>query len=78
MGSIPEIVKNGVTGYVVSNVTEMAAAIGKIGDIDRRACRDYAVINFSASRMADGYEAVYRKIIRRHQDVALMKMRQKV
>ncbi len=78
MGSIPEIVKNNVSGFVVNNVTEMAAAIGKVGEINRATCREYVLFNFSTSRMADGYEAIYRKIIRRHQDVALMKLRQNV
>ncbi len=77
MGSIPEIVRNGVTGFVVSNVTEMAEAIGKIGQIDRRACREHVLVNFTASRMADGYLEVYKKILRPPQDVALMKMREK-
>lgn len=63
MGSIPEIVVDGVTGYVVKNVNEMARAVGKLANIDRIACRKHALRNFSSKRMADGYEAVYKKMV---------------
>lgn len=62
-GAIPEIIKTGVTGYVVQDLETMIEAIQNIGAIDRRACRSHALENFSAKRMADGYEAVYRKIL---------------
>lgn len=62
-GSIPEIVNTGVTGYVVQDLETMIEAINNIGAIDRKACRDHALTHFSAKRMADGYEAVYRKIL---------------
>jgi glycosyltransferase involved in cell wall biosynthesis len=64
-GSIPEIVQNGVTGYVVEDVEGMAAAVEGIENIDRAACREHALTNFSAERMADGYEAMYTKMLER-------------
>lgn len=63
LGSIPEIVRDGQTGFVVSNTKEMIEAVGRIGTIDRAACRQHALGHFSASRMADGYEEVYRRAI---------------
>lgn len=62
-GSIPEIVKTGVTGYVVHDLEAMIDAIDNITVIDRAACRTHALENFSAKRMVDGYEAVYRKVL---------------
>lgn len=62
-GAIPEIVNTGVTGYVVHDLETMIEAIRNIGAIDRKACREHALTHFSAKRMADGYEAVYRKIL---------------
>lgn len=62
-GSIPEILLNGETGFIVEDATEMIEAVSKIPTIDRRFCRDYALKNFNAKKMADGYEAVYRKIL---------------
>lgn len=62
-GSIPEIVETGVTGYVVQDVETMIEAVQNIGVINRKACRDRVLAEFSDTRMADGYEAVYRKIL---------------
>lgn len=64
-GSIPEIVKTGVTGYVVQDLETMVEAVENIHVIDREACRTHALENFSVERMADGYEEVYRKILAR-------------
>ncbi|MDE1925108.1 MAG: glycosyltransferase family 4 protein [Patescibacteria group bacterium] len=62
-GSIPEIVKTGVTGYVVEDSESMMDAVEAIKEIDRAACRKHALENFSAAKMADGYEAVYKKLL---------------
>ena len=65
-GSIPEIIDTGVTGYVVQDLDTMIEAVENIGAIDRAECRKRALNNFSAKRMADGYEAVYRKILEKN------------
>jgi glycosyltransferase involved in cell wall biosynthesis len=63
MGSIPEVVRNKKTGYVVHDLQGMIEAVEQISSIDRRRCRRYSIRNFSAYRMANGYEAVYQKIL---------------
>lgn len=65
-GSIPEIVWNKKTGYVVTNVQEMIAAVKKIREIDRKRCVEYARTTFNARKMAVGYERIYRKILDKH------------
>jgi len=62
-GSIPEIVKTGVTGFVVEDVEGMIDALSNIQHISRAACRAHALENFSVEKMADGYEAVYNKLV---------------
>jgi len=62
-GSIPEIIKNGDTGYVVEDVEGMIEAIQNISAIDRRECRTHALTNFSAKKMAEGYEQVYKDVL---------------
>jgi glycosyltransferase involved in cell wall biosynthesis len=62
-GSIPEIIKSGETGFVVEDLEEAVAAIDAIYSIDRAACRRHAITEFSAKRMADGYEAIYKKLV---------------
>jgi glycosyltransferase involved in cell wall biosynthesis len=63
--SVPEVVRHGVTGFVVDDVDEMAAAIGRLGEIDRAACRRDAEERFSVKRMVDEVEAMYRTVLDR-------------
>ena len=62
-GAIPEIIDNGVTGFVSENLSEMAEAVGRLGEIDRRRCRDAFEERFTADRMARNYVALYKRII---------------
>jgi glycosyltransferase involved in cell wall biosynthesis len=62
-GSIPEVINTGVTGYVVEDLEGMVDAIAAVSGIDRAVCREHALTNFSATKMADGYEAIYRKLL---------------
>lgn len=64
-GSIPEIVQDGKTGFVVHEYEEMLDAIGQIDKIDRAHCRDYARTAFSASTMASAYEKVYAQLVQK-------------
>ena len=61
-GSIPEVVEDGVTGYVVADVDEMIGAVENIDGIDRATCRARVLLRFNAERMTDEYEDLYRKI----------------
>ena len=62
-GSMPELIEDGVTGFLVNNLDQAIAAIGQIDRIDRRACRAAAVKRFSVDRMADEYIALYEQIL---------------
>lgn len=64
-GSIPEVVDDGKTGFVVRNISQMIEAVKNISIIKRSDCRSYALKNFSAKRMADDYEKLYYKILRK-------------
>jgi glycosyltransferase involved in cell wall biosynthesis len=61
-GSVPEIVKDGETGFIVNSVEAMVQAIGRIDRVDRRACRSHVVANFSIESMTEGYEALYQRL----------------
>jgi len=61
-GSVPEIIKDGKTGYVVNNVQEMISAVGKIDKIDRKVVRKRAEDLFSLKKMISGYERVFKRI----------------
>jgi glycosyltransferase involved in cell wall biosynthesis len=64
-GSAPEVVAHGVTGFVCDAPEDLAAAIGRVDEIDPRACRDRVAERFSVDAMVDGYERVYRDVVAR-------------
>lgn len=55
-GSVPEVVKNGKTGFICNTVLEMSRAIAKIDTINRQACRESVEAKFSLQGMVDSYE----------------------
>jgi glycosyltransferase involved in cell wall biosynthesis len=59
-GSVPEVVADGETGFVGDSVEDLVAAVGRLGEIDRGACRRRAAERFSVRAMADAYESAYR------------------
>jgi glycosyltransferase involved in cell wall biosynthesis len=62
-GAIPEIVEDGVSGFIVDSVDEAVAAVRRIGEIGRPACRAVFERRFTASSMAAGYLRLYDKIL---------------
>ena len=63
LGSIPEIVEDGVTGFVVGSIEEAVAAAKRVHEINREECRREFERRFSAQRMAEDYLAVYENLI---------------
>ena len=62
-GYLPELVKHRETGFLVDTVEEAVEAVGRLGEIDPRACHANVAARFSAPVMASGYEQVYRKLV---------------
>lgn len=62
-GSVPEVVEDGLTGFVVENEDEAVKAIGALGRLDRSKVRARFEQRFSATRMAKEYEACYRELV---------------
>lgn len=62
-GSVPEIVQEGVSGFVVEDADGMANAIQKIDTIDRAKVRRRAEHYFSVEKMISGYEKVYKRVL---------------
>jgi glycosyltransferase involved in cell wall biosynthesis len=61
-GALPEIVDHGVTGYLVDDVHEARFAVREVADLDRAVVRRTVLDRFSAERMVDDYETVYRQL----------------
>jgi glycosyltransferase involved in cell wall biosynthesis len=66
-GSVPEVLRHGVSALVGNSVDELVALAPQLGQLDRRACRAEAERRFSSTAMAEGYEQVYRRVIANHQ-----------
>ena len=63
-GSMPELILDGKTGFLVNTIPEAAEMVSKINLIDRKFCRDYASEKFSRQKMIEGYLEVYREILK--------------
>jgi glycosyltransferase involved in cell wall biosynthesis len=62
-GSMPELIKDGQTGFLVSNVEEAAESVSRVSQLDRSACRDWAIEKFSQKKMVEDYIALYHQIL---------------
>jgi glycosyltransferase involved in cell wall biosynthesis len=62
-GSVPEIIRNGVNGYIVENQEQAISAIQKITELDRRQCREDFIERFSVERMTSDYIELYEHIL---------------
>lgn len=61
-GSMPEIVRPGLSGFLVADLPAAVAAVADAALLDRAACRRDAVARFSADRMVDDYERLFRAV----------------
>jgi glycosyltransferase involved in cell wall biosynthesis len=68
-GSVEEIVTDGHTGFVVESVDDAVEAVGRLGEIDRAACRGEVETRFSDTRMAQDYLELYAALAAGSPDV---------
>lgn len=61
-GSIPEIIEDGVTGFICDNLEEMVSSIDRLPLIRRQRCRDSFTTRFTVERMVHDYLAVYQRM----------------
>ena len=64
-GALPEIIEQHRTGFLVDDLGEAGLAVDLAASLDRRVIRETALARFSADRMVDEYERVYRRLIAR-------------
>ena len=61
-GAMPELVEDGVSGFLVANDTEALAALASVGSLNRTRVREHVAERFGHERMVDSYEALYRTV----------------
>jgi glycosyltransferase involved in cell wall biosynthesis len=61
-GSVPEVVEDGVTGFVRDSEDDLAEVAHEVTSLSRRACRERVERLFSVEVMTDNYEQVYKTL----------------
>jgi glycosyltransferase involved in cell wall biosynthesis len=62
-GSVPEVVEDGITGYVVHDLEDAVRAVERVGALDRARIRARCAERFSRDRMVGDYLDVYRDVL---------------
>ena len=62
-GAFPEVVADGETGFIVDAIEEMVSALAAVGSLSPEKCRQRVQRHFSASRMAQDYYELYRRVL---------------
>jgi glycosyltransferase involved in cell wall biosynthesis len=62
-GSVPEVIDDGATGFIVDGLEDAAKAAERISTLSRKRCREVFEQRFVASRMAEDYVAIYQRLI---------------
>jgi glycosyltransferase involved in cell wall biosynthesis len=65
-GSVPEVMEEGVTGFVVKELDDAVQAVNRVRNLSRARCREVFEQRFTATRMADDYVKVYMRMIDYH------------
>jgi glycosyltransferase involved in cell wall biosynthesis len=63
LGSMPELIDHGRTGFLVSDTAGAVTAVTELGTRSRQSCRDEAVARFSAERMVADYAELFARIV---------------
>ncbi len=62
-GSVPEVMRDGVTGLLAADIEHLVAAVGRVGQISRETCRTDFEARFTVEMMATNYERAYRQVL---------------
>jgi len=65
-GSMPELIIDGETGFLINTIEDAVKAVDNIHSIDRKYCREYAASKFSRQKMIEGYLDVYEYVLDTH------------
>jgi glycosyltransferase involved in cell wall biosynthesis len=63
VGALPEIIRDGVDGFFGDDAEQLAFQVERVADLDREAIRESVIDRFSAQRMTDKYEVIYRAML---------------
>ena len=64
IGSVPEVIKDNVSGFVCESIDDMVEKIPVVTQLSRQDCHQYVIDHFTIEKMVDGYEAAYNKLLK--------------
>jgi len=64
-GSVPEVIDDGVTGFICDNIDEAVSAVNRVSALNRKHCRQTFEERFNVTRMAMDYVGLYKEILQR-------------
>lgn len=64
-GAAPEVIADGVSGFLINSLDEMVDAVSRLDEIDPSACRKHVEESFSAESMTAGYEEVFERVLKK-------------
>jgi glycosyltransferase involved in cell wall biosynthesis len=67
-GSVPEVLEDGVTGFIVEGLNDALSAVAQVPTLSRHLCRRVFEIRFSASRMTQDYVQIYQRLLQGGRD----------
>ena len=76
-GAVPEVMEQGVTGFIINDVDEAVKAVNDIGKLSRKKCRQVFDDKFTACIMAENYLKVYQQLIEEKKQNAEPKIAQR-
>jgi len=62
-GAVPEVIEDGVTGFIVDDLAEAIAAVDRLDELSRHTIRERFEARFSSARMASEYVDIYRNLL---------------
>jgi glycosyltransferase involved in cell wall biosynthesis len=65
LGSVPEVMRDGVSGYIVPDLDSAIEAVKKIDRLDRKKIRKYFEQRFTAAHMTQDYLRIYERMVSR-------------
>ena len=66
-GSVPEVVEDGISGFIVRDIDQAVRAVERVASLDRRRCRQEFEKRFTAQRMASDYLRIYQGMLSQKQ-----------
>jgi glycosyltransferase involved in cell wall biosynthesis len=73
-GSVPEVLQDGLTGFIGQGEDDLVRAIPRLGALNRAGCRAEAERRFSPSAMVEAYEDVYANLIARRASEGIVRL----